>query len=101
MPQSATGNSGRLLRYAVPEGLDPEQRFEHWQGWYGNAVETPMRLEKSAHETSVSCNPSAISLAGPGFSLIEMHNAPALGSWAADPDAAGSALGLLPEGARG
>jgi hypothetical protein len=23
MPQSATGGSGRLVRYAVPEGLNP------------------------------------------------------------------------------
>jgi AraC-like DNA-binding protein len=87
MPQSATGNSGRLLRYTVPEGLNPEQRFEHWRAWYGNAVETPMLLEKSARKTPVSFNPSAINLAGPGFSLIEMFNAPAVGSWAPNPDA--------------
>ncbi|XJN62663.1 helix-turn-helix domain-containing protein [Arthrobacter sp. UC242_113] len=86
MPQSATGGSGRLVRYAVPEGLNPEQRFEHWRAWYGNAVETPMRLEKSARRTPVSFNPSAINLAGPGFSLIEMFNGPALGSWAPNPD---------------
>ncbi|MEZ2388068.1 helix-turn-helix domain-containing protein [bacterium RCC_150] len=86
MPQSATGSSGRLRRYTVPEGLNPEQRFEHWRTWYGSAVETPMRLEKSARDTPVSFNPSAISLTGPGFSLIEMSNAPALGSWAPNPD---------------
>jgi AraC-like DNA-binding protein len=86
MPQSATGNSGQLRRYTVPEGLSPEQRFEHWRTWYGTAVETPMRLEKSAHAAPVPFTPSAISLAGPGFSLIEMVNAPALGSWAPNPD---------------
>jgi AraC-like DNA-binding protein len=88
MPQSANGNSGRLRRYAVPEGLNPEQRFEHWRAWYGNAVETPMRLEKSAPKTPVSFNPAAINLTGSGFSLIEMHNGPAVGSWAPNPDAA-------------
>jgi len=88
MPQSDTGNSGRLRRYAVPEGLNPEQRFEHWREWYGSAVETPMRLEKSIHKTPASFNPSAITLAGPGFSLIEMHNSPAMGFWAPNPDAA-------------
>lgn len=86
MPQSATGNSGHVRRYAVPEGLSHEQRFEHWRTWYGSAVETPMRLEKSAHAAPVPFTPSAISLAGPGFSLIEMYNAPALGSWAPNPD---------------
>ena len=88
MSPSANGNSGRLLRYTVPEGLSPEQRFEHWRAWYGNAVETPMRLEKSARQTPVSFNPSAINLTGPGFSLIEMVNGPALGSWAPNPDSA-------------
>ena len=87
MPQLGSGSSGHLRRYAVPEGLSPEQRFEHWRTWYGSAVETPMRLEKSARHTPVSFNPSAISLVGPGFSLIEMHNAPALGSWTPNPDA--------------
>jgi AraC-like DNA-binding protein len=86
MPQSDNGNAGRLQIYKVPEGLHPEQRFEHWRVWYGSAVETPMRLEKSARKTPVSFNPSAINLAGPGFSLIEMHNAPALGSWTPNPD---------------
>jgi hypothetical protein len=86
MPQSATENSGQLRRYTVPEGLSPDQRFEHWRTWYGSAVETPMLLEKSAHGAPVSFAPSAISLAGPGFSLIEMYNAPALGSWAPNPD---------------
>jgi len=86
MPQSATGDSGQLRRYTVPEGLSPEQRFEHWRTWYGSAVETPMRLEKLAHAAPVPFTSSAISLAGPGFSLIEMVNAPALGSWAPNPD---------------
>jgi AraC-like DNA-binding protein len=87
MPQSDSGISGHLSRYTVPDGLSAEQGFEHWRTWYGSAVETPMLLEKSAHASPVQFNPSAISLAGPGFSLIEMFNAPALGSWAADPDA--------------
>ncbi|MCA4131743.1 helix-turn-helix domain-containing protein [Arthrobacter sp. M4] len=86
MPQSAIETSGQLRRYAVPEGLSPEQWFEHWRTWYGSAVETPMRLEKSAHAVAVPFTPSAISLAGPGFSLIEIVNAPALGSWAPNPD---------------
>jgi AraC-like DNA-binding protein len=88
MPQSTDGDSGLLRRYTVPEGLNPEQRFEHWRAWYGSAVETPMRLEKSARQTPVSFNAAAINLNGPGFSLIEMHNGPALGSWAPNPDAA-------------
>lgn len=87
MQQSAIGNSGRLQRYAVPEGLNPEQRFEHWRAWYSSAVETPMRLEKPAQKTPTSFNPSAINLAGPGFSLIELFNGPALCSWAPNPDA--------------
>lgn len=86
MPHSAPVNSGRLQRYAVPEGLSPEQRFEHWRTWYGSAVETPVRLEKSAHATPAPFTPSAISLTGPGFSLIELVNAPAVGSWAPNPD---------------
>ncbi|GAA4028619.1 hypothetical protein GCM10023063_07750 [Arthrobacter methylotrophus] len=86
MPQSATENSGQLRRYAVPEGLSPAQRFEHWRTWYSSAVETPMRLEKSKDAAPLPFNPSAISLAGPGFSLIEMYNAPAVGSWAPNPD---------------
>ncbi|MCI0144178.1 helix-turn-helix domain-containing protein [Arthrobacter bambusae] len=86
MPQFASESSGHLRRYAVPEGLSPEERFEHWRMWYGSAVETPMRLEKSAHASPVLFTPSAISLAGPGFSLIEIWNAPALGSWAPNPD---------------
>lgn len=86
MPQSDNENSGRLRLYKVPEGLSPEQRFEHWRVWYGSAVETPMRLEKSAPRTPVSFNPSAINLAGPGFSLIEIHNAPARGLWMPNPD---------------
>ena len=36
--------------------------------------------------TPVPFTPSAINLTGPGFSLIEMVNAPALGSWAPNPD---------------
>jgi AraC-like DNA-binding protein len=46
-----------------------------------------MQLEKSARQTPASFSPSAITLAGPGFSLIEMVNGPALGSWAPNPDA--------------
>ena len=98
MPQSDNENSGRLRLYKVPEGLNPEQRFEHWRVWYGSAVETPMRLEKSARTTPMSFNPSAINLAGPGFSLIEMHNAPALGSWAPNPDAADLRLAYFRKG---
>jgi AraC-like DNA-binding protein len=45
-----------------------------------------MRLEKSAPAIPLPFNPSAISLAGPGFSLIEICNAPAVGSWAPNPD---------------
>lgn len=88
MPQPGNGNSSRLRRYVVPEGLNPEQRFEHWRAWYGSAVEIPMQLEKSARHTPVTFNPAAINLNGPGFSLIEMHNGPALGTWAPNPDAA-------------
>jgi AraC-like DNA-binding protein len=90
-------NSGHLRRYVVPEGLRPEQRFEHWRTWYGSAVEAPMRLEKLAHATGLEFNPSAITLAGPGFSLIELRNAPALGSWAANPDTKDLRLAYFPK----
>jgi len=86
MPQPDNENSDRLRLYKVPEGLNPEQRFEHWRVWYGSAVETPMRLEKSTPKTPVSFYPTAINLAGPGFSRIEIHNAPARGLWAPNPD---------------
>ncbi|MEV8148122.1 helix-turn-helix domain-containing protein [Arthrobacter sp. NPDC080073] len=46
-----------------------------------------MRLEKSKDAAPRPFTPSAISFSGPGFSLIEMHNAPAVGSWAPNPDA--------------
>lgn len=71
--------------YDVPARLSPPQRFEHWRHWYGQAVDTPVRLEATG-PVSLQFSPSAASLTGPGFSLIELRNGPAAGFWGANPD---------------
>jgi AraC-like DNA-binding protein len=81
------GHAGQLRRYHVPDELTPEQKFDHWRDWYGSAVETPMRLERIRGPVGPSFNPSAASLAAPGFSLIEVHNEPVAGYWSKNPDA--------------
>jgi AraC-like DNA-binding protein len=70
-----------LRRYRVPAGLSPEEKFEHWRTWYGSAVDTPTRLEKTESAVRRSFNPNAVSLSGPGFSLVELGNEPVAGYW--------------------
>lgn len=72
-------------RYAISEELTPRQKFEHWRAWYGQAVDTPVRLETTGPVSPLFC-PSAASFVGPGFSVIELRNEPASGSWNANPD---------------
>jgi AraC-like DNA-binding protein len=75
---------GYLRRYRVPGGLSPEEKFEHWRTWYGSAVDTPMRLEKTESGVRRNFNPTAVSLSGSGFSLVELTNEPAAGYWNGD-----------------
>lgn len=79
------GGHGFNRLYETPEGLSPSQRFEHWREWYSQAIETPVRLEPTG-PVSARFSPSASSFAGPDFSLIELQNGPAAGSWSANPD---------------
>ena len=79
------GGHGFNRLYETPAGLSPSQRFEHWREWYSQAIENPVRLEPTG-PLSARFFPSASSLTGPGFSLIELHNGPAVGSWNANPD---------------
>ncbi|MGW6174761.1 helix-turn-helix domain-containing protein [Arthrobacter sp. NPDC055138] len=72
---------GRLRRYRVPDGLSPEEKFEHWRTWYGSAVDIPMRLERTQGAVPPSFNPTAVSLSGSGFSLVELANEPVAGYW--------------------
>ncbi len=71
--------------YEVPKELTPREKFEHWRTWYGQAVETPVRLEETG-PTSPLFRPWATSFTGPGFSVIELRNEPAKGFWNANPD---------------
>lgn len=74
-----------LQRYEIPEELTPRQKFEHWRAWYGQAVDTPVRLEATGPVSPLFC-PSATSFTGPGFSVVELRNEPASGFWNANPD---------------
>ncbi|PNH85932.1 helix-turn-helix domain-containing protein [Arthrobacter sp. AFG20] len=74
----------RIRRYGVPAVLNPEERFEHWRTWYGSAVDTPMRLEKVENSVHRNFNPTASSLDGPGFSIVELVNEPVAGYWNRD-----------------
>jgi AraC-like DNA-binding protein len=74
----------RIRRYSVPAGLSSEDRFEHWRTWYGSAIDTPVRLEKTEKEVHRSFNPTALSLDGPGFSLVDVTNEPATCYWNGD-----------------
>jgi AraC-like DNA-binding protein len=76
--------SGQIRRYGVPAGLNPEERFEHWRTWYGSAVDTPMRLEKVDNTVHRNFNPTALTLGGPGFSIVELVNEPVAGYWNRD-----------------
>ncbi|WP_225217253.1 helix-turn-helix domain-containing protein [Arthrobacter pullicola] len=61
--------------------LSPEEKFEHWRTWYGSAVDLPMRLEKTESTVHRGFNPTAVSLNGSGFSLVELTNEPVAGYW--------------------
>lgn len=74
----------RLTRYSVPASRSPEERFEHWRTWLGNAVVAPIRLEKTEPVARAGFNPSALSLNGPCFSLVELNNEPANVHWKRD-----------------
>lgn len=74
----------RIRRYSVPAGLNPEEKFEHWRTWYGSAIDTPVRLEKTEKIIHPGFNPTALSLDGPGFSLVDVTNEPASCYWKGD-----------------
>jgi AraC-like DNA-binding protein len=74
-------------RYSVPAGLSPEEKFEHWRTWYGSAIDTPVRLEKTEKLVRPGFNPTALSLAGPGFNLVDVTNEPANCYWKGDTSA--------------
>ena len=77
--------SGRgLTHYSVPASQSPEDRFEHWRVWLGSAVVAPIRLEKTEPVVRSGFNPSALSLSGPCFSLVELNNEPANIHWKRD-----------------
>jgi AraC-like DNA-binding protein len=73
-----------IRSYSVPAGLSPEEKFEHWRSWYGSAIETPVRLEKTEKLVRRSFNPTALSLDGPGFSLVDVTNEPVACYWKGD-----------------
>ncbi|BCW66755.1 hypothetical protein NicSoilB4_15180 [Arthrobacter sp. NicSoilB4] len=74
----------QIRRYTVPAGLNPEEKFEHWRSWYGSAIDAPARLEKTEKLVRPGFNPTALSLDGPGFSLVDVTNEPASCYWNAD-----------------
>ena len=76
----------QIRRYSVPAGLSPEEKFEHWRSWYGSAIDAPVRLEKTEQLVRPGFNPTALSLDGPGFSLVDVMNEPASCYWDGDPN---------------
>jgi AraC-like DNA-binding protein len=74
----------RIRRYSVPAGLSPEEKFEHWRTWYGSAIATPVRLERTEKLIRPGFNPTALSVDGPGFSLVDVTNEPAACYWKGD-----------------
>ncbi|VXC47951.1 Transcriptional regulator, AraC family [Arthrobacter sp. 9AX] len=79
---SGSGLDG-IRHYSVPAGLNLEEKFEHWRCWYGSAIDTPARLEKTEQLVRPRFDPTALSLEGPGFSLVEVNNEPASCQWSA------------------
>jgi len=73
-----------VIRYAVPVGLSPEDKFEHWRSWYSSAIDAPVRLEKTDKTVRPGFNPTALSLDGPGFSLVDVTNEPADCFWSGE-----------------
>jgi AraC-like DNA-binding protein len=76
----------QIRRYCVPAGLSPEEKFEHWRSWYGSAIDVPVRLEKTEKLVRPGFNPTALSLDGPGFSLVDVTNEPASCYWNGEPN---------------
>jgi AraC-like DNA-binding protein len=74
----------QIRRYSVPAGLSPEEKFEHWRSWYGSAIDAPVRLEKTEKLVRPDFKPTALSLDGPGFSLVDVTNEPASCYWNGD-----------------
>src|SRR6476620_1756452 len=76
----------QIRRYSVPAGLSSEEKFEHWRSWYASAIDAPVRLEKTEKLVRLGFNPTALSLDGPGFSLVDVTNEPASCYWNGDPN---------------
>jgi AraC-like DNA-binding protein len=74
----------QITRYSVPPGLTPEDKFEHWRSWYASAIDAPVRLEKTEKRVRPGFNPTALSVGGPGFSLVDVTNEPASCYWNGD-----------------
>jgi AraC-like DNA-binding protein len=74
----------QVRRYSVPPGLDLDEKFEHWRSWYGSAIDAPVRLEKTEKLVRPGFNPTALSVDGPGFSLVDVTNEPASCYWNGD-----------------
>lgn len=70
-----------IRHYSVPAGLNLEERFEHWRCWYASAIDIPAQLEKIEKLVRPGFNPTALSLDGPGFSLVDVSNEPASCHW--------------------
>ncbi|MET1065941.1 MAG: helix-turn-helix domain-containing protein [Arthrobacter sp.] len=83
-PEQDRPSDWSFTRYSVPASQSPGERFEHWRNWFGSAVVAPTRLEKTEPVLRSGFNPSAISLDGPGFSLVELGNEPANVHWKSD-----------------
>jgi AraC-like DNA-binding protein len=81
---AADARLDRIRRYSVPAGLSSEEKFEHWRTWYGTAIDAPVRLEKTERLIRPGFNPTALSLDGPGFSLVDVTNEPATCYWKGD-----------------
>lgn len=80
----ATAAPYQLKRYGVPAGLSLDEKFEIWRSWYPHAVKVPIRLERTEKQLRADFNPSAVTLDGPGFGLIDVTNEPARGYWNGD-----------------
>jgi AraC-like DNA-binding protein len=77
-------SQGQIRRYSVPPGLSAEEKFDHWRSWYGSATDAPARLEKTEQLVRPGFNPTALSLDGPGFSLVDVTNEPVRCYWNGD-----------------
>jgi AraC-like DNA-binding protein len=81
---TSASRPGGIRQYTVPAGLSPEEKFEHWRSWYGSAIDTPVRLEKTEKLVRPGFNPTALSVDGPGFSLVDVTNEPVTCYWNGD-----------------